>query len=157
MTDQSPATSVAKAEISYDSLPTVVADPDDLTQVFEALLTNAIMFKSAEPPRIALSAERDGTLWEVSVRDNGIGIEPDQTDRIFGVFQRIHTDEAHSGSGIGLAICKRLIERQGEGKIWVDSTPGEGSTLHFTLVAQGSGGAGPEDPSPQSMRERCEA
>ena len=123
-----------KTKIAYDSLPTVIADPDDLTQIFEALISNAIKFRSKTPPRVQIRAERKGPSWEISVQDNGIGIESDQTERIFGVFQRIHTEEEHTGSGIGLAVCKKLVERQG-GNIRVESKPGEGSTFHFTMTA----------------------
>ena len=123
-----------KTKIAYDSLPTVIADPDDLTQIFEALISNAIKFRSKTPPRVQIRAERKGPSWEISVQDNGIGIESDQTERIFGVFQRIHTEEEHTGSGIGLSVCKKLVERQG-GNIRVESKPGEGSTFHFTMTA----------------------
>lgn len=126
-----------KAKVTHKQLPAVFADPDDLTQIFETLFDNALKFRSKKPPRIEVSAAPQKLSWKISVKDNGVGIEPDQKERIFGVFQRIHTEEQHTGSGIGLAICKRLVERQG-GKISVASTPGEGSTFHFTLPAHDS-------------------
>ncbi|WP_436345215.1 sensor histidine kinase [Natronorubrum sp. FCH18a] len=120
------------AEITAEDLPQVKGDVDQLRQVFQNLLDNAIEYSGDEPPRVYVSAERDGNMWEVSVRDEGIGISPDDTDRIFEVFQRLHTNSDHSGTGIGLALCERIVERHG-GEIWVESEPGQGTTFLFTL------------------------
>jgi PAS domain S-box-containing protein len=121
------------AEISHGPLPTVWADADQLTQVFQNLLANAIKFRrDGVAPRIHVSAERRDDVWRFTVADNGIGIDPAQADRIFQVFQRLHTEEEYPGIGIGLALCRRIVERHG-GRIWVASTPGEGATFKFTL------------------------
>ncbi|MBZ6496344.1 PAS domain S-box protein [Haloterrigena longa] len=122
------------AEITAEPLPRVEGDEGQLRQVFQKLLSNAIEYSGEEPPRIHVSAERNGTDWTVSVADNGIGIEPDAQERIFEVFRRLHGYEDHAGTGIGLALCERIVERHG-GDIWVESTPGEGTTVSFTLPA----------------------
>jgi PAS domain S-box-containing protein len=121
------------AAITAESMPTVVGDADQLRQVFQNLLDNAIEY-SGDEPRVRVAAERDGDRWLVSVADEGIGIDPDQQDRVFEVFQRLHSREEHEGTGIGLALCERIVERHG-GDIWVDSEPGEGATFSFTLPA----------------------
>ena len=100
--------------------------------MFQNLLSNAIEYSGDEPPRIAVSAERNGSTWRISVHDEGIGIDSDETDRVFEVFQRLHSHEESEGTGIGLALCRRIVERHG-GEIWVESEPGEGSTFSFTL------------------------
>jgi PAS domain S-box-containing protein len=122
------------AEITAEPLPVVAGDASQLRQVFQNLLTNAIEYSGDEPPRIHVSAERSGREWEISVRDEGIGIDPSAQDRIFQVFQRLHSHEEHEGTGIGLALCHRIVERHG-GEIRVDSEPGEGSTFSLTLPA----------------------
>ncbi|MGQ3411007.1 sensor histidine kinase [Natrinema sp. LN54] len=122
------------AEITATSLPRVEADSEQLRQVFQNLLDNAIEYSGDEPPRVSIDAERDGEEWLLSVRDEGIGIDPSDADRVFEVFQRLHTPDDHDGSGIGLALCKRIIERHG-GDIWMESEPGEGTTFYFTLPA----------------------
>nr|WP_265112452.1 ATP-binding protein [Halosolutus halophilus] len=122
------------AEITAESLPRVVGDEGQLQQVFQNLLSNAIEYSGAEPPRIRVSAERNGTKWTVSVADEGIGIGPDDQERIFEVFQRLHGREEHTGTGIGLALCERIVERH-DGDIWVESDLGEGATFSFTLPA----------------------
>ncbi|MCU4799205.1 PAS domain S-box protein [Halobacteria archaeon HArc-gm2] len=122
------------ANVETTSLPRVMGDPSQLRQVFQNLLSNAIEYSGDEPPRIEVSAERDGSDWVVSVRDRGVGIDPDDADRIFEVFQRLHTHEEHAGTGIGLALCQRIVERHG-GEIWVDAAPGDGATFSFTLPA----------------------
>ena len=121
------------AEITADSLPRVEGDGGQLRQVFQNLLSNAIEY-SDEPPRIDVSVERRDARCVVSVSDEGIGIDPADADRIFEVFQRLHHREEHPGTGIGLALCQRIVERHG-GEIRVDSEPGEGSTFSFTLPA----------------------
>ncbi|MEN6341847.1 MAG: PAS domain S-box protein [Methanospirillum sp.] len=125
----------AGAVLTADPLPTVTADPLQLEQVFTNLVSNAIKFRRPdEPLRIHVGARRIDGFWEFSVADNGIGIEPEYYDRIFVIFQRLHTKEAYPGTGIGLAIVKRIVDRHG-GTIRVESTPGEGSTFFFTLPA----------------------
>jgi PAS domain S-box-containing protein len=122
------------ADLSSESLPTVEGDASQLRQVFQNLIDNAIQYSGPEPPRVHVAAERDGNDWVITVIDEGIGIDPDDTDRVFEVFQRLHTPEEHAGTGIGLALCRRIIERHG-GEIWVESEPGEGSAFSFTLPA----------------------
>jgi len=124
----------SNAEITTDDLPCVDGDASQLRQVFQNLLSNAIEYSGDEPPQIDISATRDDECWIISVQDNGIGINPDEQERIFEVFQRLHTYEEHSGTGIGLALSRRVVERHG-GEIWIDSEPGEGSTFSFTLPA----------------------
>ncbi|MDS0477447.1 ATP-binding protein [Natrinema sp. 1APR25-10V2] len=126
------------AEVTVGSLPRVEGDASQLRQVFQNLLSNAIEYSGDEPPRIHVSAERDGSYWTVSVADEGIGIAPDDQEQIFDVFQRLHSREKHAGAGIGLALCERIIERHG-GEIWVDSEPGEGSIFSFTVPAVTTG------------------
>ncbi len=123
------------AKITYDSLPTVIADNKQLQRVFQNLILNAIKFKKPEePPKIHISSKKDEKKGEYifGVSDNGIGIEEKYFDRIFAIFQRLHTREEYKGTGIGLAIVKRTIERHG-GRIWVESEPGKGSTFYFTI------------------------
>jgi signal transduction histidine kinase len=140
------------ADISADDLPRVYGDAGQLNQVLQNLLSNAIEYSGDEPPRIHVSAERreargasdrsntatetDGAEWIVSVRDEGIGIDPEDADRVFEVFQHLHGQSEHSGTGIGLALCERIVERHG-GDIWVDSEPGEGTRFSFTLPEAG--------------------
>ncbi|SFG04723.1 PAS domain S-box-containing protein [Halopelagius inordinatus] len=120
------------AEITAERLPRVRADPSQIQQVFQNLLSNAIEYTDDGPPRIRIEAERNGRKHRISVEDEGIGIDPEDRDRIFEVFQRLHTREEHSGTGIGLALCQRIVERHG-GDIWADSTLGGGTTFSFTL------------------------
>jgi len=124
------------ASIAADSLPQVNADQTQLAQLFQNLIGNAIKFHSAAAPRISVSAERDNGAWKFAVADNGIGIEPQYAERIFMIFQRLHTRKHYPGTGIGLAICKRIVERHG-GRIWVESTPGNGSTFYFSIPDKG--------------------
>ncbi|WP_226042441.1 ATP-binding protein [Natrinema sp. DC36] len=123
------------ADVDIEELPRVAGDEHQLRQVFQNVLSNAIEYSGNEPPRVHISATRNGSMWEVSVRDEGIGIEPDEQDRIFEVFQRLQSRNDHGGSGIGLALCERIVERHG-GEIRVDSKPGEGATFSFTLPAE---------------------
>jgi PAS domain S-box-containing protein len=121
------------AQITHDPLPVVLVDEEQLAQVFQNLIDNALKFRKPETaPRIHLGAERRGAEWRFSVRDNGIGIAPEYHDRIFQIFQRLHKRETYAGTGIGLSIVKRIVERHG-GRVYVDSTLGEGSTFSFTL------------------------
>lgn len=131
LTDLKPEITERQAVITVESLPVVSADGTQLMQVLENLVGNALKYCTNEP-RIRISAERKDGEWLFRVSDNGIGIDPRQFARIFDIFQRLHTREAYSGSGVGLAICKKIVERFG-GRIWVESKPGEGSTFLFTL------------------------
>lgn len=121
-----------QVEIIIDSLPTVAVDPVLMGQVFQNLISNAIKYCQADRPSIHIRATQDQKFWTISVQDNGIGINPQFTDRIFVIFQRLHHREEYSGTGIGLAICKKLVERHG-GQIWVDSEEGKGANFSFTL------------------------
>jgi len=121
------------AEISHEPLPSVHGDAVQLSSLFQNLIGNALKFRKGEPPRVHVGVERTGTCWQFSVRDNGIGIAPQYSARIFGVFQRLHTRTEYPGTGIGLAICKKIVERHG-GRIWVESEPGRGSTFYFSLL-----------------------
>ncbi|RDI70091.1 PAS domain S-box protein [Halopelagius longus] len=120
------------AVVTAETLPTVKGDDSQLRQVFQNLLENAIEYSGDEPPRVHVAAERSGERWEISVTDEGIGIDSEDEDRVFEVFQRLHTREEYDGTGIGLALCERIVERHG-GEISLDSAPGEGSTFSFTL------------------------
>jgi PAS domain S-box-containing protein len=120
------------AVITHDPLPTVLADDVQLAQVLQNLIGNAIKFHAEAPPHVHVSAERHDTAWRFAVRDNGIGIDPQHFEHIFVIFQRLHAHDAYPGTGIGLAICKRIIERH-HGRIWVESAPGQGATFFFTI------------------------
>ncbi|HWC58377.1 MAG TPA: ATP-binding protein [Verrucomicrobiae bacterium] len=121
--------------IEHDPLPTVQGDVGQLTQVFQNLIGNAIKFRGKETPKIHVGARHENGQWIFHIRDNGIGINPKNFDRIFVLFQRLHTRQEYPGTGMGLAICKKIIERHG-GRIWVDSQPGAGTTFFFTIPAK---------------------
>jgi light-regulated signal transduction histidine kinase (bacteriophytochrome) len=122
------------AEIAFDPdrLPTVVASDAQLAQIFQNLVGNAIKYRGDMAPRIRIEAETNETEWVFSVSDNGIGIAPEHFERIFIIFKRLHPREEYEGTGVGLAICKRILQQRG-GRIWVDSEPGRGSAFHFAL------------------------
>jgi PAS domain S-box-containing protein len=120
------------ATVTDECLPSVRADATQLIQLFQNLVGNAIKFRSEQPPHIHVAVTDAGEFWQFSIQDNGIGIEPQYFERIFQVFQRLHTRREYKGTGIGLAICKKITDRHG-GKIWVESKPGQGSTFYFTL------------------------
>lgn len=119
------------AEVTNDALPSVLFDFAQLTLLFRQLLTNSIMFRGPDPPKIHVSATEGADKVQFSVRDNGIGIDPRYHEQIFGVFKRLHGRE-FPGTGIGLAICRRIVEQRG-GRIWVESELGQGATFHFTI------------------------
>ena len=133
LADLAPTLKENQALVIRRDLPVLIADAGRLAQVFRNLITNAVRFRSKEPPRMEVSAERVGDMWSFAVRDNGIGIEPRHHDRIFVIFQRLHGRE-RPGTGIGLAICRKIVEMHG-GRIWVESELGKGATFRFTLPA----------------------
>jgi PAS domain S-box-containing protein len=122
----------SRAIITNDDLPTVRVDASQLAQVFQNLIANAIKFRGETPQRIHVSALDRGREWVFSISDNGIGIDPQYKDRVFMIFQRLHTKQEYPGTGIGLALCKRIVERHG-GRIWFESEPGKGSTFFFAI------------------------
>lgn len=122
------------ATLVQGKLPPVMADETQLIQLFQNLVGNALKFHGQSPPRVLIEAEREGPMWRFTVEDNGIGIEPQYYERIFIIFQRLHGKEEYAGTGIGLAICKKIVERHG-GRIGLDSQPGQGTTFWFTLPA----------------------
>lgn len=122
------------AEVTYDALPTIKADSMQLSLLFQNLISNGIKFQGKAAPRVHVSVERAGRRWHFAVRDNGIGIKDVYQDRIFEVFRRLHSRSQYAGTGIGLAICKKIIERHG-GRIWVESEVNAGSTFFFTIPA----------------------
>ncbi len=122
------------AAIVCGPLPVVRGDEPQLGQLFQNLIGNAVKYRGASPPVITIDAIRQNDEWLFSVADNGIGVEPEYYERIFAIFQRLHTREEYPGTGIGLAVCRKIVERHG-GRIWIESTAGAGSTFYFTLPA----------------------
>jgi light-regulated signal transduction histidine kinase (bacteriophytochrome) len=124
----------SSAVVTHDPLPIVLADEMQLTQLFQNLVGNAIKYQKPGVPRVHISAARNGgKQWDFAVKDNGLGIDPQYFERIFGMFQRLHKRDEFAGTGIGLAICKKIVERHGGG-ISVESQPGRGSTFRFALA-----------------------
>jgi len=133
VSDLGAAISDSQAEVTRDDLPTLRGDPTQLRQLFQNLIANGIKFhRPEESARVHVSAVLEHATWTFSVSDNGIGIEPQYQERIFALFQRLHTRADYPGTGIGLAICKKIVERHG-GQIRVNSAPGHGTTFEFTL------------------------
>ena len=120
------------ALVTNEELPTVLADSTQLGQLLQNLIANAIKFHGGQSPRVHIAASSRGAEWVFTVRDNGIGIEPQYFERIFAIFQRLHVASEYPGTGIGLAVCKRIAERHG-GRIWVESDPGNGTTFSFSI------------------------
>jgi signal transduction histidine kinase len=128
------------AAVSWNGLPVVMADPSQLTQVFQNLIANAIKFHGAEIPVIQIDAEKKGHEWVFTISDNGIGIPAESWQDIFVIFRRLHTRDEYAGNGIGLSICKKIIERHG-GRIWIEAQPAPGCCFKFTLPAEPSSSA----------------
>ena len=120
------------AEITYDLLPTVMANESQITSLFQNLLSNSMKFRGKEKLRIHVSAEQKDNQWVFSVQDNGIGIDPKFFDRIFVIFQKLYTKQEYEGTGVGLTLCRKIVELHG-GRIWVESEPGKGATFYFAL------------------------
>jgi len=124
------------ATVSYDVLPTVMGDEGQLLQLFQNLIGNGIKFRGEKPPQVQISAKRRDNVVTFSVKDNGIGVNPEHSQSIFEIFRRLHTREEYPGTGMGLAICKKIVERHG-GQISVQSKPGQGSTFYFSVDMAG--------------------
>jgi light-regulated signal transduction histidine kinase (bacteriophytochrome) len=141
-----------KARVIVDELPSILCDGSQLVQVFQNLIANAIKFsRPGEPPLVHISATRIDEAWLMAVSDNGIGIEPKYFERIFQMFQRLHTRQEYAGTGIGLALCKKIVERHG-GRIRVESTRGEGTTFAFSIPDAAADTASSPEPVAASGR-----
>jgi len=134
ITDLRAAIAESGATVTCTPLPIVEGDPIQLGQLLLNLISNAVKFRGERPSVVHVSAERHGGEWHFAVRDNGIGIDPEYADRIFVIFQRLHTRDRYQGTGIGLAVCKKIVQVHG-GRIWVESQPDQGATFYFTLPA----------------------
>jgi light-regulated signal transduction histidine kinase (bacteriophytochrome) len=133
--DLKPAIASSRSEVHVDSLPAVQADAAQLRQLFQNLISNALKYHDAtRPNRIRVSAHHEGADWVFAISDTGIGMENQYLEQIFVIFQRLHNRADYEGNGIGLAICKKIVEAH-RGRIWVESTPGEGTTFFFTWSA----------------------
>ncbi len=127
------------AQVKTENLPTLRADETQLLQLFQNLIGNAIKFRGEAAPQVRIWAQRAGDAWQFGVADNGIGIDPQFAERIFVIFQRLHSREEYPGTGIGLAVCKKIVQRHG-GRIWFESAPAKGATFFFTIPDQQEGG-----------------
>jgi len=121
------------AVIECDKMPKIRANYLEMVQLFQNLIINAIKYRSHKPLQIKISARPEGKMWIFMIKDNGIGIDPEFKERIFDMFQRLHSKSEYSGTGIGLAICKKIVESHG-GKIWLDSAKGEGAVFYFSII-----------------------
>lgn len=130
--EHEPALGRGGGRVTRDSLPALTGDPNLLEVLLRNLLNNALKFRGASAPQVHLSAREEGARWVVSVRDNGIGIAPEHLEKVFQIFQRLHSRAQYPGAGIGLALCRKIVERHG-GRIWVESEPGRGTTFHFSI------------------------
>jgi PAS domain S-box-containing protein len=130
------------ARVIADPLPTVSGAPGQLTRLWQNLLGNALKYRSTRPPQVQITVQPQGPAWLFAVQDNGIGFDPQQAERIFGLFQRLHTRGAYPGTGMGLALCRKIVEHHG-GRIWAEGRPGEGATFYFTLPMAESAHPGP--------------
>ena len=122
----------SSATVTHDKLPTIQGDETQIGQLFQNLIGNALEYEHGDAPEVHVGCRQDGGQWLFSVRDNGIGFDPQFAQKIFLIFQRLHTKEKYSGTGVGLALCKKIVERHG-GKIWVESDVGKGSKFFFTI------------------------
>ena len=123
----------AGAEVQVDPLPTVTGDPRGLNQLFQNLIANAVKFTNEAAPRVRIWAAEVPGAWRISIRDNGIGIDPEDAEKIFGMFTRLHSTDEYPGTGVGLAVCQRIVQAHG-GRIWVEEAPGGGSQFMFTIA-----------------------
>jgi PAS domain S-box-containing protein len=146
----------AEAIVTHDELPVVQADPVQLGQLFQNLVANSVKFRSEDRLQIHIGAQRGADEWMFSVRDNGIGLDPQYGSRIFDIFQRLHPHDEYEGTGIGLAICKRIVERH-SGRIWVESMPGHGATFYFTIADVPGATLGEADPEAEIDMEFVDA
>ncbi len=142
-----PAITEADARVTLDPLPTIDADETQLGQLFQNLITNAIKFRSAATPEVHVTAKSTESGWHFTVRDNGIGLDMKHAERVFTIFQRLHTRAEYPGTGIGLAVCRKIVERHG-GRIWIKSSPGQGTTVHIKLPKREAGSRDKTTPGP---------
>jgi light-regulated signal transduction histidine kinase (bacteriophytochrome) len=123
------------AQVTHDAMPSLAVDRGQMVRLFQNLIGNAVKYqKAGQRPEVHVSAEKEGAEWVISVRDNGIGFDPAEAQKIFDPFKRLHTAAEFPGTGVGLAICRRIVHAQG-GRIWAESAPGQGATFRFTLPA----------------------
>jgi light-regulated signal transduction histidine kinase (bacteriophytochrome) len=122
----------ADGEVTHDDLPTIAGDRSQLAQLLQNLIGNGTKYHGDNPPRVHVSAKKNDDAWTISVRDNGLGIDAKYHGQIFEIFRRLHTEQEYPGTGIGLAICRRIVHRHG-GRIWLESEPGKGSTFYFMM------------------------
>lgn len=125
----------SQATVTCDELPTLAANQTQMTQLFQNLIGNGIKYRGDEPPNVHIAAKQENDRWQFTVRDNGIGIDSQHFDAVFKIFRRLHHTSEYSGTGIGLAICKKIVEQHG-GRIWVESEPGKGSEFSFTIISK---------------------